>query len=86
VLLAMGYVHRARRVIDTWGANARGNVRATTDGLACYATWSHARSPPATCDAGNRSWGDPRGRQCAREVDAFLMGARPAALTRPWQP
>ena len=80
VLLAMGYVHPVHAgMIDELGVakDARGNVRATTDGAGCYAT-----SVPKVFAAGDMRrgqslvvWAIREGRQCAREVDAFLMGS-----------
>ena len=56
--------------------DARGNVKATTDGAGCYAT-----SAPKVFAAGDMRrgqslvvWAIREGRQCAREVDAYLMG------------
>ena len=80
VLLAMGYVHPVHRgMIDELGVakDGRGNVKAATDGPGCYAT-----SVPKVFAAGDMRrgqslvvWAIREGRQCAREVDAFLMGA-----------
>ncbi len=80
VLLAMGYVHPVHEgLVDDLGVakDARGNVRAATDGPGCYAT-----SVPRVFAAGDMRrgqslvvWAIREGRQCAREVDAFLMGA-----------
>jgi glutamate synthase (NADPH) small chain len=57
--------------------DARGNVRASTDGPGCYAT-----SVPKVFAAGDMRrgqslivWAIREGRQCAREVDAYLMGS-----------
>jgi glutamate synthase (NADPH/NADH) small chain len=57
--------------------DARGNVRATTDGAGSYAT-----SVPKVFAAGDMRrgqslvvWAIREGRQCAREVDLFLMGS-----------
>jgi glutamate synthase (NADPH/NADH) small chain len=79
VLLAMGYVHPVHEgMIEQLGVakDGRGNVRATTDGAGCYAT-----SVPKVFAAGDMRrgqslvvWAIREGRQCAREVDAFLMG------------
>ena len=79
VLLAMGYVHPVHEgLIDALGVakDARGNVKASTDGPGCYAT-----SVPKVFAAGDTRrgqslivWAIREGRQCAREVDAFLMG------------
>jgi len=79
VLLAMGYVHPVHEgMIEQFGVakDPRGNVKATTDGAGCYAT-----SVPKVFAAGDMRrgqslvvWAIREGRQCAREVDAFLMG------------
>jgi glutamate synthase (NADPH/NADH) small chain len=79
VLLAMGYVHPVHDGMIAELAvekDARGNVKATTDGAGCYAT-----SVPKVFAAGDMRrgqslvvWAIREGRQCAREVDAFLMG------------
>ncbi|MNC90229.1 Glutamate synthase [NADPH] small chain [compost metagenome] len=57
--------------------DARGNVRAATDGPGCYAT-----SVPKVFAAGDMRrgqslvvWAIREGRQAARAVDEFLMGA-----------
>jgi glutamate synthase (NADPH) small chain len=80
VLLAMGYVHPVHEgLVDGLGVakDARGNVRAATEGAGSYAT-----SVPKVFAAGDMRrgqslvvWAIREGRQCAREVDAFLMGA-----------
>jgi glutamate synthase (NADPH/NADH) small chain len=80
VLLAMGYVHPVHEgMIEQLGVakDARGNVKASTDGAGCYAT-----SVPKVFAAGDMRrgqslvvWAIREGRQCAREVDAFLMGS-----------
>jgi glutamate synthase (NADPH/NADH) small chain len=79
VLLAMGYVHPVHEGLVAELAvekDPRGNVKATTDGEGCYAT-----SVPRVFAAGDMRrgqslvvWAIREGRQCAREVDAFLMG------------
>jgi glutamate synthase (NADPH/NADH) small chain len=79
VLLAMGYVHPVHEGLLAALAvekDGRGNVRATTDGKGCYAT-----SVPRVFAAGDMRrgqslvvWAIREGRQCACEVDAFLMG------------
>ncbi len=79
VLLAMGYVHPVHEGLIAELAvekDPRGNVKATTDGPGCYAT-----SVPKVFAAGDMRrgqslvvWAIREGRQCAREVDAFLMG------------
>lgn len=79
VFLAMGFVSPIQKLLDAFGVekDARGNVKATTDGAGCYAT-----SVPKVFAAGDARrgqslvvWAIREGRQCAREVDAFLMGA-----------
>ncbi|HQZ45726.1 MAG TPA: glutamate synthase subunit beta [Usitatibacteraceae bacterium] len=80
VLLAMGYLHPVHEgIVAALGVerDPRGNVRATTDGKGCYAT-----SAPKVFAAGDMRrgqslvvWAIREGRQCAREVDAFLMGS-----------
>jgi glutamate synthase (NADPH/NADH) small chain len=80
VLLAMGYVHPVHEgMIAELGVarDARGNVKATTEGAGSYAT-----SVPGVFAAGDMRrgqslvvWAIREGRQCAREVDAFLMGS-----------
>lgn len=82
VLLAMGFVapvkHGLLEQLQAQGLvlDARNNVKATTDGAGCYAT-----SLPKVFAAGDMRrgqslvvWAIREGRQCAREVDAFLMG------------
>ena len=80
VLLAMGYVHPVHEgLVDGLGVakDPRGNVKATTEGAGCYAT-----SVAKVFSAGDMRrgqslivWAIREGRQCAREVDAFLMGS-----------
>ncbi len=79
VLLAMGYVHPVHEgMIEQLGVakDARGNVKAATDGAGCYAT-SIAKVFAAGDMRRGQSlvvWAIREGRQCAREIDAFLMG------------
>jgi glutamate synthase (NADPH/NADH) small chain len=83
VLLAMGFVSPVRdgllAQLGTLGLelDARSNVKATTDGPSCYAT-SVAKVFAAGDMRRGQSlvvWAIREGRQCAREVDAFLMGS-----------
>jgi glutamate synthase (NADPH/NADH) small chain len=80
VLLAMGYVHPVHEgLLEQLGVakDGRGNVRATTDGAGAYAT-SVAKVFAAGDMRRGQSlvvWAIREGRQCAREVDAFLMGS-----------
>jgi glutamate synthase (NADPH/NADH) small chain len=80
VLLAMGFIGPVRKgMLDEIGVayDARGNVKATTDGPSCYHT-----SVPKVFSAGDMRrgqslvvWAIREGRQCARAVDEFLMGS-----------
>jgi len=79
VLLAMGFVSPVQSVLDAFGVakDPRGNARATTDGVGCYAT-----NVPKVFSAGDMRrgqslvvWAIREGRQCARAVDEFLMGS-----------
>ncbi|NJA88513.1 glutamate synthase subunit beta [Rhodocyclus tenuis] len=80
VLLAMGFVSPVKNgLLEELGValDARGAVRATTEGADAYAT-----SVPKVFAAGDMRrgqslvvWAIREGRQCAREVDAFLMGS-----------
>src|SRR5450631_2069246 len=77
VLLAMGYVHPVHRgMLDDLALkyDARGNVAADTD--------SYRSSMPKVFAAGDTRrgqslvvWAIREGRQCARSIDEFLMGA-----------
>ncbi|RKJ98520.1 glutamate synthase subunit beta [Alicycliphilus denitrificans] len=79
VLLAMGFVSPVAAVLDAFGVDkdARGNARASTDFIGGYAT-----SVPKVFAAGDMRrgqslvvWAIREGRQAARAVDEFLMGA-----------
>jgi glutamate synthase (NADPH) small chain len=77
VLLAMGYVHPVHAgMLDDLGVkyDARGNVAADTD--------NYRTSVPKVFAAGDSRrgqslvvWAIREGRQCARAIDEFLMGA-----------
>jgi glutamate synthase (NADPH/NADH) small chain len=78
VFLAMGFVSPIQKLLDAFGVEKdnRGNAKATTDGNGCYAT-SKARVFAAGDVRRGQSlvvWAIREGRQCAREVDTFLMG------------
>jgi len=80
VLLAMGYVHPVHAgMIEQLGVarDARGNVRATTDGAGCYATSVSKVFAAGDMRRGQSLvvWAIREGRQCARAVDEFLMGS-----------
>ncbi|MEX2240203.1 MAG: glutamate synthase subunit beta [Burkholderiales bacterium] len=79
VLLAMGFVGPYASILEAFGVakDARGNAQAATDGEGCYAT-----SVPKIFAAGDMRrgqslvvWAIREGRQAARAVDEFLMGA-----------
>ena len=57
---------------------ARGNAKATTDGEGCYATNVAKVFAAGDVRRGQSLvvWAIREGRQCAREVDAFLMGVK----------
>jgi glutamate synthase (NADPH/NADH) small chain len=77
--LAMGFTNPVGSLLDSFGVDkdARHNAKATTDGDGCYAT-----NVPKVFAAGDVRrgqslvvWAIREGRQAAREVDMFLMGA-----------
>jgi glutamate synthase (NADPH/NADH) small chain len=80
VLLAMGFVNPVHQgLLDELGVqyDARGNVKAATEGTHAYHT-----SLPKVFAAGDMRrgqslvvWAIREGRQCARSVDEFLMGS-----------
>ena len=79
VLLAMGFVSPAQKVLDAFGVekDARGNARATTDGADCYKTSADKVFAAGDMRRGQSLvvWAIREGRQCARAVDEFLMGS-----------
>lgn len=83
VLLAMGFVAPAKKGLleELMAAglelDARNNVKATTDGEGCYATTVGKVFAAGDMRRGQSLvvWAIREGRQCAREVDAFLMGS-----------
>lgn len=79
VLLAMGFVSPMQKVLDAFGVDkdARGNAKATTDGEGCYATSKNKVFAAGDMRRGQSLvvWAIREGRQCARAVDEFLMGA-----------
>ncbi len=79
VLLAMGFVHPVASVLEAFGVERdnRGNARAGTDDAGGYAT-NVARVFAAGDMRRGQSlvvWAIREGRQAAREIDRFLMGA-----------
>jgi glutamate synthase (NADPH/NADH) small chain len=79
VLLAMGFLGPVQSgLIEELGLvkDARGNVKAATEGVACYQT-SNAKVFAAGDMRRGQSlvvWAIREGRQCARAVDEFLTG------------
>ena len=79
VLLAMGFVSPMQSLLEEFGVekDARGNAKAATEGASAYAT-SESRVFAAGDMRRGQSlvvWAIREGRQCARAVDEFLMGA-----------
>lgn len=78
VLLAMGFVSPIQKVLDAFGVekDGRNNAKATTDGEGCYKTSVDKVFAAGDMRRGQSLvvWAIREGRQCAREVDAFLMG------------
>ncbi len=79
VLLAMGFVNPVASILEGFGVekDARGNAKALTDGAGCYAT-----NVPKVFAAGDMRrgqslvvWAIREGRQAARAIDEYLMGA-----------
>jgi glutamate synthase (NADPH/NADH) small chain len=79
VLLAMGFVHPVASVLQAFGVecDARGNARASADETGGYCT-----NVPGVFVAGDMRrgqslvvWAIREGRQAARALDAYLMGA-----------
>ncbi len=79
VLLAMGFINPVATMLESFGVDkdARGNAKASTDFIGGYAT-----NVPKVFAAGDVRrgqslvvWAIREGRQAARAVDEFLMGA-----------
>jgi glutamate synthase (NADPH/NADH) small chain len=79
VLLAMGFVNPVATVLDGFGVakDARGNAKATTDADGGYKTNVDKVFAAGDMRRGQSLvvWAIREGRQAAREVDQFLMGA-----------
>ena len=78
VLLAMGFVSPVQSMLDAFGVekDARGNVKAATEGAGCYGTSVSKVFAAGDMRRGQSLavWAIREGRQCARAVDEFLMG------------
>ena len=74
----MGFVSPVQQVLTAFGVDAdgRGNAKATTDGVDCYKTNIDKVYAAGDMRRGQSLvvWAIREGRQCAREVDAALMG------------
>ncbi len=79
VLLAMGFVSPAQKVLDAFGVekDARGNAKAATEGAGCYKTSVDKVFAAGDMRRGQSLvvWAIREGRQCARAVDEYLMGS-----------
>ncbi len=84
VLLAMGFVSPVAAVLEAFGVerDSRGNAKATTDGAGCYTTGVDKVFAAGDMRRGQSLvvWAIREGRQAARAVDEYLMGA--SALPR----
>ncbi len=79
VLLAMGFVSPMAAALDAFGVtkDVRGNAKATTEGPTCYGTNVSNVFTAGDMRRGQSLvvWAIREGRQAARAVDEFLMGA-----------
>ena len=79
VLLAMGFVNPLASVLDAFGVekDARGNAKASTDLVGGYATTVRKVFAAGDMRRGQSLvvWAIREGRQAARAIDEFLMGA-----------
>ncbi|MDD4979163.1 MAG: glutamate synthase subunit beta [Gallionella sp.] len=79
VFLAMGFVNPVQKVLDAFGVekDARNNVKAATEGAKAYHTNKAKVFTAGDMRRGQSLivWAIREGRQCARAVDEFLMGA-----------
>lgn len=77
--LAMGFTNPVGGLLDAFGVDkdARQNAKATTDGEGCYKTNVDKVYAAGDVRRGQSLvvWAIREGRQCAREVDLFLMGS-----------
>ncbi len=79
VLFAMGFTNPLQQVLDAFGVDkdARGNVKASTDGAGCYQTNADKVFAAGDMRRGQSLvvWAIREGRQAARAVDEYLMGS-----------
>ena len=79
VFLAMGFTHPVASLLAAFAVekDARGNAKASTDGVGCYQTSVSKVFAAGDMRRGQSLivWAIREGRQAAREVDQYLMGA-----------
>lgn len=79
VLLAMGFVSPVASILEAFGVekDARGNAKASTEGATSYKTSVDKVFAAGDMRRGQSLvvWAIREGRQAARTIDAFLMGA-----------
>ena len=79
VFLAMGFTQPVRGILEAFGvqADARGNAKADTESDKAYATNVKGVFAAGDMRRGQSLvvWAIREGRQCARAVDAYLMGS-----------
>jgi len=79
VLLAMGFVSPVQKLLEVFGVekDARGNAKATTEGVDSYKTNKTKVFAAGDVRRGQSLvvWAIREGRQAAKAVDEFLMGA-----------
>lgn len=79
VFLAMGFVSPLSALLESFGVDAdeRGAVRASTEGASSYASNVEGIFAAGDVRRGQSLvvWAIREGRQCARAVDAYLMGS-----------
>ncbi len=79
VLFAMGFVSPAASILQAFGVerDSRGNAKASTDGVGCYQTNVNKVFTAGDMRRGQSLvvWAIREGRQAARAMDEYLMGA-----------
>src|SRR4029079_6434832 len=82
VLLAMGFVSPVQSVLEAFGVEKDARSNAMVNVTECASAAPSATSVPKVFAAGDIRrgqslvvWAIREGRQCARSVDAFLMGS-----------
>jgi glutamate synthase (NADPH/NADH) small chain len=79
VLFAMGFVSPVQSILESFGVtrDGRGNAKASTEGAGSYRTSVGKVFAAGDMRRGQSLvvWAIREGRQCARSVDEFLMGA-----------